>query len=528
MRYTGAVMPLLRHFATVGGLTGVSRILGFARDVLMAAVIGTGPVADAFFVAFRLPNVFRRLFAEGAFNAAFVPVFARTLEAEGRPAARRLAEEALAVLLAVVAALTLAAIAGMPWLMRVLAPGFTDDPAKFDTAVLLTRLTFPYLLFMALVMLYGGILNSLYRYAAFAAAPIVLNVAFLAALGAVIPLIGHPGPVLAWTVTLAGMVQFAVLVAVCHRAGIRLYLPPPRLTAGVKRVLRLMGPGMLSAGALQLNLLVGTMIASLQAGAVSYLYYADRVYQLPLGLIGIALGVVLLPDFSRRLRAGDTGGARDRLNRGVELAMLLGLPAAAALIAVPTPIVGVLFERGAFQGEATRATAAALMAFAVGVPAFIGVKILQPAFFAREDTMSPFKAAAAGSATNVALAIGLFHAVGHEGIALATALASWLESGLLAGWLYAAGHLRPDARLTARLPRMLLAALAMAGVVIALAHALTPWFAAGPARAVPALVALVLAGVAVYGGLALALGAARLGELRALLRRREAGDGGAA
>ncbi|SDG18521.1 putative peptidoglycan lipid II flippase [Limimonas halophila] len=521
-------MALLRHFATVGGLTGISRLLGFARDVLMAAVLGTGPVADAFFVAFRLPNVFRRLVAEGAFNAAFVPVFARTLEADGRPPACRLAEEVLAVLLAAVAALTLAAVAGMPWLMQVLAPGFADDPAKFDTAVLLTRLTFPYLLFMALVMLYGGILNSLYRYAAFAAAPIVLNVCFLVALAAVVPVVGDAGPVLAWTVTLAGIAQFVLLVAVCHRAGIRLHLPLPRVTEGVRRTLRLMGPGVLSAGALQLNLLVGTMIASLQAGAVSYLYYADRVYQLPLGLIGIALGVVLLPDLSRTLRAGDAEGARDRLNRGLELAMLLGLPAAAALIAVPTPIVGVLFERGAFAGEATQATAAALMAFAVGVPAFIGVKILQPAFFAREDTMSPFKAAAAGSATNIALAIGLFSAIGHEGIALATALASWLESALLAAWLYRAGHLRPDARLKARLPRMLLATLGMAGTVSGAASLLAPLLTAGPARAVPALAALVLAGMAVYGGLALALGAARMGELRGLLRRRAAADTGPA
>lgn len=510
-------MSLLRALFTVGGLTGISRILGFVRDILMAAVIGTGPIADAFFVAFRFPNFFRRLFAEGAFNAAFVPGFARRLEADGQERARAYAESVLAVLLAALATFTLIAVLAMPWLMHVIAPGFGTDPAKFDHAVQLTRLTFPYLLFMALVALYGGILNARYKFAAFAAAPAVLNVFFIVALVAVIPFTGAAGVVLAWTVTLAGMAQFGLLVWRAHKAGIALRLPVPRLTAGVRRTLRLMGPGVLSAGALQLNLVVGTVIASWQDEAVSYLYYADRVYQLPLGLIGIAFGVVLLPDLSRKLRAGDTAGAMGTLNRGLELAMLLSLPAAVALLTIPQPIVTVLFERGAFGAEAAVATGHALAAFAVGVPAYVLVKIFQPAFYAREDTATPLKAALANVATNIAVSLALFPIIGHVGIALATAAAAWVDSGLLGLWLRRAGYLRLDAQIRRRLPRMALASGLMGGALLGVHHGvLAPWFDAGPAWAIPALAALVVGGMAVYAALAVVTGASHPAELRRL------------
>ena len=514
-------MSLIRSLFTVGGLTGISRILGFLRDILIAGVIGTGPVADAFFVAFRFPNFFRRLFAEGAFNAAFVPLFARHLESEGRAAAQAYAEAVLAVLLTALLALTGVVVLAMPWLMVVLAPGFTGDPAKFDLAAQLTRLTFPYLLFMALVALYGSILNSLYKFAAFAAAPILLNIFFIAALVGAIPLFGMPGPILAWTVTLSGIAQFLLMVWVTHRAGFKLRLPRPRLTPGVRRTLRLMGPGVMSAGALQLNLVVGTIIASWQDGAVSYLYYADRLYQLPLGLIGIAFGVVLLPELSRKLRAGADEAAMTSLNRGLELAMLLSLPAAVALAVIPQPLIAVLFERGAFDATATSATAQALAAFALGVPAYVLVKILQPAFYAREDTMRPFKAAATGVAANIALSLALFTAMGHVGIALATAVAAWLNSGLLALWLWRAGYLRLDARSQRRLPRILLASTVMGGALFAAHRAwLMPWFDAGPVWAIPALALLVAGGATLYGGLALVLGAAGMADLRALTRRR--------
>ena len=518
-------MSLLRSLATVGGYTGISRILGFVRDILMAAVIGTGPVADAFFVAFRFPNFFRRLFAEGAFSAAFVPLFSRRLEEDGRAAAVRLAEETLSVLTAALLALTLAALAAMPQLMHLLAPGFAEDPEKFDQAVLLTRLTFPYLLFVSLVALYGGVLNSLYKFAAMAAAPILLNVFFIAALLLVIPLGDAPaGPALAWTVTLAGIAQFLAMAWAAKRAGIVLDFPLPRLTPGVRRTLRLMGPGVASAGALQLNLVVGTIVASLQPGAVSYLYYADRVYQLPLGLIGIAFGVVLLPDLSRKLRAGKDQAARDSLNRGVELALLLTLPATVALVAIPWPIVSVLFERGAFDAEAAAATAWALGAFALGLPAYVLIKILQPGFFAREDTWSPFVAAAWMVGVNVVLTVGLFYWIGFVGIALATAIAAWVNTGLLALWLRRARFLVADARLKSRLPRIALASLLMGAVLVGGQALAMPWLTGDLAMRVAALAALVIGGMAVYFGFAVLTRAADLREIAGVFRRRRVAE----
>ncbi|MBK1697062.1 murein biosynthesis integral membrane protein MurJ [Rhodovibrio salinarum] len=518
-------MSLLRSLATVGGYTGISRILGFVRDILMAAVIGTGPVADAFFVAFRFPNFFRRLFAEGAFSAAFVPLFSRRLEEDGRDAAVRLAEETLSVLTAVLLALTLAAMAAMPQLMHLLAPGFADDHEKFDQAVLLTRLTFPYLLFVSLVALYGGVLNSLYKFAAMAAAPILLNVFFIATLLAVIPLADPPaGPALAWTVTAAGLAQFLALIWAARRAGITLDFPLPRLTPGVRRTLRLMGPGVASAGALQLNLVVGTIIASLQPGAVSYLYYADRVYQLPLGLIGIAFGIVLLPDLSRKLRAGQDQAAVDSLNRGIELALLLTLPATVALVAIPWPIVTVLFERGAFDAEAATATAWALGAFALGLPAYVLIKILQPGFFAREDTWSPFVAAAWMVGVNIVLTVGLFYWIGFVGIALATAIAAWVNTGLLALWLHRARFLVADARLKSRLPRIALASLLMGGALVAGEAFAMPWLTGNLAERVAALAVLVLGGMAVYFGCAVLTRAADLREIVRTFRRRRVAE----
>lgn len=519
-------MALVRSFATVGGLTAVSRVLGFLRDVLIAAVVGAGPVADAFFVAFRFPNLFRRLFAEGAFNAAFVPLFSRQLEQEGREAAKAFAEQSLSVLLFSLLVLVAAAMAAMPWLMQVIAPGFVEDPEKYALAVDLTQITFPYLLFMALVALFSGLLNSLYRFAAAAAAPILLNIFFLVALVLVIPAFGlgegsDPGYVMAWTVAAAGAGQFVLLVIAAARAGMPIRLPRPRLTPPVKRLLKLMGPGVLSAGAMQINLLIGTIIASLEASAVSYLYYADRIYQLPLGLIGIGIGVVLLPELSRRLRAGEEAEGNRAFNRAMELSLFLTLPATAALIVVAGPIVSVLFQRGAFGPEAAAATAAALAAFATGLPAYVLVKVMQPPFFAREDTVTPLKAMLASVAANIALSLALFPAIGFIGLAFATAAAAWLNIAILGWILRRRGHAPLDARLKSRLPRSLLASLMMAAAAYGLHLLLAPWFASAEvALRITALGLLVGGGAAVYGAAALALGAIRLGELKDMAKRR--------
>lgn len=518
---------LLRAFATVGSLTAVSRVLGFIRDILMAAALGTGPVADAFFVAFRFPNLFRRLFAEGAFNAAFVPLFATRLERDGKAAAKAFAEQALAALTAALLLLTALCLLAMPWLMQVIAPGFTDDPEQFALAVELTRIAFPYLLAMALVALLSGVLNALYRYAAAAAAPILLNLFFIAAIILVLPHFRDaPGQVLAWTVCLAGLGQLLLLLWAAKRAGMALRMPRPRLTLEIRRLWRLMLPGVASAGAMQFNLLVGTMIATLQAGAVSYLYYADRLYQLPLGIIGIGIGVVLLPELARKLRAGRDDEAHSSLNRALEFSLLLTLPATAALLVAPFPIISVLFERGAFDAEAARLTAWALAAFAIGLPAYVLVKVLQPPFFAREDTVTPLRFALASVAANLILSLLLFFTIGFVGIALATALSSWLNVLLLAGRLRRRGFLHFDARLRRRLPRSLAAALAMALALILLQPLLADLFAGGEIERILALALLVMAGGGLYFLLAFALRAVEPADFRAAFRRKTtSGDG---
>ncbi len=513
-------MAFVRSIATVGGYTGISRILGFVRDILIASVVGAGPIADAFFVAFKLPNLFRRIFAEGAFNAAFVPLFARHLEQQGKASAQFFAEQTLSIMLTALFFFTAVAVATMPWLLYVLAPGFAVDGEKYELAVQLTRITFPYLLFMSMAALLSGILNSLYRFAAAAAAPILLNLIFIGALVVVLPLTGQPGHVMAWAVVCAGIAQFLFLVIATGRAGLWLRLPVPRLTPDIKRLLKLMIPGVLSAGALQLNLIVGMIIASQQQGAVSFLYYADRVYQLPLGLIGIAFGIVLLPDLARKLRAGADSAAMNSLNRGIEMALLLTLPATAALALVPQPIIIVLFERGALGREGSEAIAWALMAFACGLPAFVLVKILQPAFFAREDTVTPLKMAALSVVVNIVVSVSLFPILGHVGIALATALSAWLNTVLLILALRRRGFLKTDARLRGRLPRILFASSLMGGALWFAAAALQTWFDGSQLERIAGLVFLVSGGLVGYALLANALGALDRAEFAELLLRR--------
>jgi putative peptidoglycan lipid II flippase len=516
---------MLRSFATVGFYTGLSRILGFIRDILIAQVVGAGSVADAFFVAFRLPNMFRRLFGEGAFNAAFVPLFARSLEEKGEAAARSFAEEAQAALFTFLLGLTLVALAAMPWIMLALAPGFRDSPEQFDLAVALSRITFPYLLFIALAALLSGLLNSLGRFAAAAAAPVLLNVLFIAALVFLVPEDApqvdpeRPGYVMAWTVALAGVAQFALLAFSAKRAGMFLRPVRPKVTPALKRLWSLMVPGLLSAGALQINLVVGTIIATLEAGAVSYLYYADRVYQLPLGMIGIALGIVLLPALTRKIRSGQEEAAMDQLNRGIEAGLFLTLPATAALMAIPWPIITVLFERGLFDETASQATALALAVYAAGLPAYVLNKLLQPAFFAREDTMTPFKVSLLMVIANIGLSLLLFFKMGFVGLALATSLSAWLGTLVLALLLVRHKFFQPDGRLLSRCSRMVGASGIMAAGLWAAAQGLETWFLQGEVQRIAALAALVAGGILLYGLGAFLLGAFKPRELAALFRR---------
>jgi putative peptidoglycan lipid II flippase len=512
-------MGLLRNIATVGGYTMASRVLGFVRDILIARVLGTGLAADAFFVSQRFPNLFRSLFAEGAFNAAFVPQYARRLEGEGREAARQFAEQVMAVMTTALLIFTFVAQAGMPWLMYLLAGGYADNPTKFALSVLLTQITFPYLLFMSLTALQGGILNSLHRYAHAAAAPILLNVVMILALVLVAPRTGLPAHVLAWAMTVAGVGQFLWMVFACHRAGMALSLPRPRLTPDVRRMFRLMLPGIIGSGVMQINLVIGTQIASWQDSAVSYLYYADRIYQLPLAVVGSAAGVVLLPELSRHLRAGRTDAAMAAMNRGIEFVLLLTVPAAAALIAIPLPIVSVLFERGAFTAIDSSATALALGIYGAGLPAFVLVKALTPGFYAREDTATPFRFAVISMIVNTILSALLFLVIGFAGIALATVLASWLNIGMLAWRLHTRGHFAADQRLRRRLPRIIASSAAMGLAVWAAADWLAPLLVGPLLVKGAALAALVFGGLAVFAAAALLCGAVSLGDVRRAVGR---------
>ncbi len=513
-------MALLRSVATVGGYTLVSRVLGFVRDVLMAAMLGAGPVADAFFVAFKLPNFFRRLFAEGAFNAAFVPLYAGTLTTEGQASARAFAEQAQAVVAASLLVLVLALELAMPWVVAVIAPGFTETPARFALAVDLARITMPYLFFIALVSLMAGVLNGLGRFAAAAAAPILLNLCLIAALlwGArFAPTAAHA---LAWGVAGAGLAQFIWMAAASLRAGAPLRPRRPRLTKKVRRLVVLMVPGAIGAGVVQINLLVDLVIGSLLPfGSISYLFFADRLNQLPLGVVGIAVGTALLPLLSRQLKAGDEAAAMNSLNRAIEVGMLLTLPAAAALIAIPWPIVTVLFERGAFGPEAAAATAAALAAYAAGLPAYVMIKILAPGFFARQDTVTPVKVASVCVAINIVLNLLLMEPLAHVGIAVATAVAAWINALTLAALLRRRGHLTVDARLASRLPRVAFASAVMAAGLWAVAGLLGGWLAGPLALQVLALGVLVGGGLIGFALLALLTGAATPADLRGFLDR---------
>lgn len=514
-------MALFRSIATVGGWTMGSRVLGFVRDVSIAGMLGAGLVTDAFFVALQLPNIFRRLFAEGAFNAAFVPLFAGELTQSGEAVAREFAERVFGVMLVALFAVSLLVELFMPEVMAVIAGGFRDDPEKFRLAIDFARLTFPYLLFVSLAAMLSGILNTLDRFVAAAAAPILLNVVLIGALaGVAAGWLTHPGMALSWGVLVAGIGQFAWLAVACARAGL---LPTlPRLTLGpkVRRLFVLMGPGIVGAGVYQINVLIGVRLASeLPQGSVSFLYFADRVNQLPLGVVGAAVGVALLPLLSRQLKAGDDAGARDSQNRAIEFAMLLTVPAAAALLVLPSAIVTVLFQRGQFDGADAHATAGALAAFAAGLPAYVLIKALAPGFFAREDTATPVKVAVGAVLINVAVALSLMPVLAHVGIALATAVSAWVNAGTLAALLYRRGLLVPDSRLINRLARTVVSSALMAAALWLAARALSGWLVAGTLTGAVALAVIVAAGIAIYGLLAQWLGVMRWGEMRALLRR---------
>jgi putative peptidoglycan lipid II flippase len=518
------VSSLYRNFLNVGVLTLGSRVLGFIRDALVAAVLGTGPAADAYLAAFRFPNLFRRLFAEGAFNTAFIPLFAKSLEQDGREAAREWASRIMSWLVVVVTGVTILAEIFMPWVLAPFVPGFLDDPAKYDLTVLLTRICFPYLMCMSLMAAYAAVLNGLGYFKAAAFAPILLNIVMI---GFMLPLVLNANTDVQTAIWIAvgtiagGIAQLILVYMAVARAGFVPKLRWPRWDGEVKRFWLLAVPAVIAGGITQVNIFVGTIIASAADSAIAYLYYADRLYQLPLGIIGIAVGTVLLPELSRHLKGGRDAEADASQNSALLISMLLSLPAAMALIALATPIVSVLFERGAFTFTDTVETGRTLIWFAAGLPAYVLIRVLQPGFFAREDTKTPTVFAGISVVVNIGLSLALFPTLAHVGIAIATSVAAWANAVLLAIWLGRRGHFRLPASDWRRHGLIVLSAAIMAAILWGLAIPLAPYLATSAPLAIQifALGGLVAVGMVVYFGLVHMTGAQPLGQLLRRLRK---------
>ncbi len=461
---------MIRRIATVGGLTLVSRLTGFIRDVVMAAVLGAGPVADAFFIAFRLPNHFRAIFAEGAFAAAFVPTYARTLEQAGLPAAKLFADQIGAALIAINLVLLAIAMIFTPWVVSVLAPGL--DPERFELAVALTRITFPYLALVSIETLFAGILNANNRFAAAAGAPIFLNLSIVTTL-LLTPFFADAGHAAAWGVLAAGVIIVLVVGgdAEAHGYGIRLRMP--RLDAPTRRFLKALGPAIIGAGGVQLALFADTLIASyLPTGALSALYYADRINQLPIGVVGIAVGTVLLPEMSRRLAAGDEKGAASAQARGIQLALLLTIPCAVGAVVIPDLIMRALFARGAFTVADAAAAGATLAAYSIGLLPFVLLRSFTAPFYARGDTATPVKAALLAAAVNIMLKVLLMDHLAQVGLALATSVGAWINLSLLALFARRQGFAVSGAAIGKPVMKLLIAGVILAAVLVAGAYGL--------------------------------------------------------
>ena len=497
---------MIERILTVGGLTLLSRVTGFVRDIILAAVLGAGPVADAFFVALRLPNHFRAIFAEGAFNAAFVPAYARIREQGGAGRAAVFADRIFTLLLASQIVLLAIALIFTPAVIGLLAPGFSRDPGRFALAVDLTRITFPYLLLITLVTLYGGILNALQRFAAAAAAPILLNLSMIVALAlaAFFPTAGHAA---AWGVLAAGCFEALLVAGDAKRAGALTALRWPQLDADVRQFFRALGPATIGSGGVQIALFADTIIASfLPAGVLSALYYADRLNQLPIGVIGIAAGTVILPEMSRRIAGGDTAGALYAQNRAIEFTLLLSVPCLAAFFIVPELIMRALFMRGAFTPADALAAGQTLAAYAFGLLPFVLIRSVVATFFARGDTATPVKAALIAVAINVAFKILLMGPLAQVGLALATSIGAWINFGLVVWFAARAGHVAIDPRLRQSIIRLTAVGVVLAAVLWVCQAPVSHWFDGRLSlRHEATLVVLMAIGGMVYGGGVLAL-----------------------
>lgn len=510
---------MIRSVMTVGGWTLLSRGAGLVRDTMMAAYLGTGPVAEAFYVAFSLPNMFRRFFAEGAFNMAFVPMYAKKLEtgedADG------FARDAFNGLASILVVFSIIGTLAMPWLVLAMASGFAGDP-RFDLAVMFGQISFNYILFISLVALLSGVLTAHGHFSEASFVPVLMNLMFIAAMLAADRMGWPMGLTLSWTVPVTGIAQLGFTWWSAHRMGFRFHPRLPRLTPDLKRLAIIAAPAVLAGGVVQINLLVGRQAASFTEGAIAWLNLADRLYQLPLGVVGIAIGTVLLPELSRRIGAGDEAGGQAAFNRGTEFGLALTLPAAVALVVIAMPLVSVIYQRGAFDADDVANTALSLAVYGLGLPAFVMHKVLQPLFYARQDTRSPFRYAVWSMIVNAVLALGLYPLIGFISAALATTVSSWTMVWQL--WRGSRGMgqaARFDDRMRRTLPRIVAAALIMGACLWVGQLALGPALQTAGWR-YPALGALVVLGAVSYFGTGGLIGAFSLSDFRSALRRKRA------
>jgi len=499
---------MLKHVLTVGAWTMISRVLGFVRDMLIAAILGAGPVADAFFVALRLPNHFRAIFAEGAFNAAFVPAYARIRATGGADAAKLFADRIFTLLFASQVLLLAVALLFTPTVISLLAPGFSQDPERFALAVELTRITFPYLLLVTLVTLYGGILNALQRFAAAAAAPVLLNLSMMATLAfaASFATAGHAA---AWGVLVAGIFEALLVGGDTLRNGVMAVFRRPHWDADVKSFFKALGPATIGSAGLQIALFADTIIASfLSAGALSALYYADRLNQLPIGVIGIAAGTVVLPEMARRIAVGDETGARHAQNRAIELTLLLSIPCIVAFLLIPDLIMRALFMRGAFTAADAVAAGRTLAAYAIGLLPFVLVRSVIATFLARGDTATPVKAALTAVVVNVAFKAVFFYmtSLAQVGLALATTIGAWLNLGLVLWFAFRRGRMEFKGELRRSVGCLAAAGIALAVVLLLVEGPVASLFSTWPRlRDEATLATLACIGALVYGAVVLAL-----------------------
>lgn len=519
-------MKLVKAMTTVAGFSLLSRLTGMVRDIMMAAAIGRGPLADAFFVALKLPNMFRRIAAEGAFSVSFIPLYSRTLETDGEEGAAYFSGRTFSIMTLVMGIFSVLMMIAMPWVIKVIAPGFEDDGARYLPAVEMTRITFPYLLLMTLTSLFGGMLNAHNKFGPFAAAPIIFNIFNVSAI-----FIGqHYFPesdkavpyLLSCAISISGLFQLLLMVFYVRRHHIRFHWQGLVPDDKIKKMFRLMVPGIIGAGILQINIFVDTLFASkLGVGAVSSLYYADRLNQLPLGVIGIAVGSALLPLLSRAISANNISESKELFNRSLEHTYLVALPASVALLVTPIPFIALLFERGEFTQADTLITAHVLMGYAVGLPAYIAGKVFATVFWARQDTTTPVKISIASSVLNIVLCICFIKPLGVGGIALATGLAGWLQLFLYSRVLKGHDVGSYDERFKNVFSKIVMATAAMATVMAACQYAFGDWYHGDTLHKLVATGVLVALGLMTYAVCVLKSGVLDINEIKALLRKRK-------